>query len=165
MTSFAFRNATPDDLDRCFEIESISYAGDEAASRDKIRKRIETYPQGFVVIENDSEIMGFINCGCAHQVQLDDEEFKELIGHHPDGEHVVILSVVVHPDYQRQGHAERLLRHFIDTMRAFGKTDIFLICQQELIPLYSGHGFVHLGPSRFRTRRPELARDVSGPLI
>ena len=63
------------------------------------------------------------------------------------GEHVVIMSVVVHPDYQRQGHAGRLMRHFIDAMRALGKADIYLICQRELIPMYAAHGFVHLGPS------------------
>ena len=147
MTTLRFRNALLTDLDRCFEIESGSYAGDEAASRDKIRKRIEAYPQGFLLLENEHEIIGFINCGCAHQVELDDEDFKELVGHDADGEHVVIMSVVVHPDYQRQGMARRLMRRFIDDMKALGKTDIFLICQVELIPMYASHGFVHLGPS------------------
>lgn len=136
------------DLDRCFEIETVSYAGDEAASRDKIQKRIETWPEGFIVLENESEITGFINSGCAHEVRLDDEAFKELIGHDADGAHVVVMSVVVHPDYQGQGMARRLMRHFIERMRALGKTNIFLICQLELIPMYADHGFVHLGPSK-----------------
>jgi ribosomal protein S18 acetylase RimI-like enzyme len=147
MSTLRFRNATLADLERCFEIETVSYAGDEAASRDKIRKRIETYPQGFLVLENEREITGFINCGCAHRVELDDEAFKELVGHDPDGAHVVIMSVVVHPDYQRRGMAGRLMRRFIDDMKTLGKTDIFLICQHELIPMYASHGFMHLGSS------------------
>ena len=147
MTTLQFRNATPADLDRCFEIESVAYAGDEAASRDKIRKRIETWPQGFLVLENDREIVGFINSGCAHRIELDDEDFKEMIGHDPDGGKVVIMSVVVHPDYQRQGLSGRLMQQFLDNMGRLGKTEVFLICQAELIPLYAGHGFNHLGPS------------------
>ena len=147
MTELNFRTAVPSDLDRCFEIESVSYAGDEAASREKIGKRIRVYPEGFLVAENEREITGFINCGCAHRIELDDEDFKELVGHDPDGAHVVIMSVAVHPDYQRRGIASRLMRRFIHSMKALGKKDIFLICQQELIPMYAAHGFVHLGPS------------------
>ena len=125
----------------------MAYAGDEAASKEKIRKRIETWPQGFLVLENEREIVGFINSGCAHQVELDDENFKEMIGHDPDGTQVVIMSVVVHPEYQRQGMSARLMQRFIENMRTLGKTDVFLICQADLIPMYAGHGFVHLGPS------------------
>jgi len=135
------------DLDRCFEIESVSYAGDEAATREKIHTRIRNYPQGFIVLENDFEIVGFINSGACHEVELPDEELKELIGHDPEGAHIVILSVVVHPDYQGQGMASRLMRDFIDRMKALGKSDIFLICQQELVAMYARYGFVDLGPS------------------
>ena len=44
--------------------------------------------------------------------------------------------------------AGRLMRYFIGAMRGLGKTDIYLICQRELIPMYAAHGFEHLGPSR-----------------
>jgi len=91
------RLVTPADLDRCFAIESIAYEGDEAATREKIATRIATWPQGFIVAEVDGVVAGFINSGAAYQVEMADEAFKELIGHDPDGPHVVIMSVVVHP--------------------------------------------------------------------
>ncbi len=47
------------DLDRCYRIETESYEGDEAATRDKIRIRIETFPQAFLVAEMDGEVAGF----------------------------------------------------------------------------------------------------------
>ncbi len=147
MENLNIRVVTEQDLDRCFEIESASYSGDEAASREKILKRIINYPQGFIVLENDREIIGFINSGATHKVELSDEEFKELIGHDPEGRQIVILSVVVHPAYQGKGFASQLMNHFIDRMKALGKSDIHLICQTELIDMYARYGFVDLGAS------------------
>lgn len=147
MSAFVIRNVTESDLDRCFEIESISYAGDEAASKAKILTRIQTYPEGFIVLENQDEIVGFINAGATHHVALSDEAFKELVGHDPKGEFIVIMSVVVAANYQGQGMAHRLLADFIARMREMKKKAIYLICQTELIPMYAQHGFVYLGES------------------
>ncbi|MGY8872257.1 MAG: GNAT family N-acetyltransferase [Pseudomonadales bacterium] len=147
MSELTIRSAREEDLDRCFEIESVSYAGDEAATKEKILKRIKIYPEGFIVLENQEEIIGFINSGATHNVVLSDEEFKELVGHDPSGEHIVIMSVVVHPKYQGKGMADKLMSSFIATMRELTKTEIYLICQTELIQMYAKHGFVHLGES------------------
>jgi len=147
MPDVKIRSVNEQDLDRCFEIESVSYSGDEAATKDKILKRINTYPEGFIVLENDKEIIGFINSGATQKVELSDEEFKELIGHDPEGKHIVILSVVIHPDYQGKGMASKLMNSFIDKMKALDKTGIYLICQTELIDMYARYGFVNLGKS------------------
>jgi ribosomal protein S18 acetylase RimI-like enzyme len=147
MTKLTLRNVIEKDLDRCFQIETVSYAGDEAASKEKILTRIKTYPEGFVVLENDNEIIGFINSGATDDVQLSDEEFKELIGHDANGRCIVIMSVVVHPDYQGQGMASVLMKHFIEAMQNLGKEEIFLICQTELIGLYEKFGFELIGIS------------------
>lgn len=147
MMKLTLRKAKEQDLNRCFEIESVSYAGDEAATKEKILTRIQTYPEGFVVLENELEIIGFINSGATDDVQLSDEEFKELIGHDANGRCIVIMSVVVHPDYQGQSMASVLMKHFIKDMQDLGKMEIFLICQTELIGLYKKFGFVLLGKS------------------
>jgi len=144
MSDVNIRTVQEQDLDRCFEIESVSYAGDEAATREKIRKRIKAFPQGFIVLEKDAEVIGFINSGACHEVELSDEEFKELVGHDPEGKHIVILSVVVHPACQGKGMASRLMHEFIARMIALDKSDIYLICQTELIDMYAGYGFVYL---------------------
>jgi ribosomal protein S18 acetylase RimI-like enzyme len=147
MQTLTFRQAMPSDLNRCYEIETSSYAGEEAATKEKILKRIEIYPEGFLILENEKEIVGFVNSGAADQVELSDESFKELVGHHSDGKNIVIMSVVTHPHYQRQGMASRLMLEFIKQMRAMQKQKIMLICQTELIPMYASFGFVDLGPS------------------
>jgi ribosomal protein S18 acetylase RimI-like enzyme len=147
MSALTVRSVKESDLERCFEIETVSYAGDEAATKEKILPRIQTYPEGFLVLENEKEIIGFINSGATHNVKLSDEEFKELIGHDPTGKHIVIMSVVIHPEYQGRSMASILMKCFIESMRKMGKTDIYLICQTELITLYAKYGFVYLGES------------------
>ncbi|MGB5445805.1 MAG: GNAT family N-acetyltransferase [Psychromonas sp.] len=147
VSEYNIRPVKESDLERCFEIETVSYAGDEAASKEKILTRIQTYPEGFVVLENSEEVIGFINSGATHKVALSDEEFKELIGHDPSGKHIVIMSVVIHPKYQGQSLTSKLMTHFIDAMKGMGKTEIYLICQTELINMYSKYGFIYLGES------------------
>lgn len=141
------RHVNAADLDRCYIIETLAYEGDEAATREKIATRIATWPDGFIVAEVDGQVAGFINSGAAFEVQMSDEAFKELIGHDPAGPNVVIMSVVVHPDYQGLGLAKRLLGEFIERMRAQGKATIHLMCKERHIPLYAGFGFAYIKPS------------------
>ncbi|TCS43671.1 GNAT family N-acetyltransferase [Reinekea marinisedimentorum] len=147
MQEVQIRPVTMADLDRCFEIETLGYGGDEAASREKIAKRIETYPQGFIVLEQAGEVAGFINGGATDSVQLSDEEFKELIGHDPAGRHIVIMSVVVDPAFQRRGYAQQLMHEYIRRMKHMQKASIYLICQTGLIGFYQSFGYQDLGPS------------------
>ncbi|MNZ47822.1 N-acyltransferase YncA [compost metagenome] len=141
------RQVTPDDLDRCFAIETEAYEGDEAATREKIATRIDTWPEGFIVAEVDGVVAGFINSGAAFQVEMADEAFKEMIGHDPDGPQVVIMSVVVHPDYQGQGLAKQLMTEFIERMREMGKIRINLMCREQHVAWYASFGFAYLKAS------------------
>lgn len=147
MSNLTIRIVNKMDLNRCFEIEKAAYAGEEAATKEKILQRIQTYPEGFIVLENNNEVIGFINSGATHKVALSDDEFKELIGHDPSGKHIVIMSVVVHPSFQGKGMAGQLMESFIETMKQSGKADIYLICQTELIDMYTKYGFIYLGQS------------------
>ncbi|TEW52977.1 GNAT family N-acetyltransferase [Psychromonas algicola] len=147
MSILTIRNVQETDLERCFEIETLAYAGEEAATKEKILTRIQGYPDGFIVLENEDEIIGFINSGATHQVVLSDEEFKELVGHDPKGDYIVIMSVVIHPDYQGQSMTTKLMSHFIKQMKALGKKSIYLICQSELVDMYAKYRFIHIGES------------------
>ena len=148
MNDVNIREVKIEDLERCFEIESVSYAGDEAASKEKIANRISTYPEGFIVLEHKDNIAGFINCGACNEVELSDEEIKELVGHDSDGKYIVILSVVVHPDFQGMGFAKHLMNAFIEKMKGLQKKEIFLICQTSLVDMYKKSGFVYIGESK-----------------
>ena len=142
-----FREANIADADRCFAIETSAYEGDEAATHAKIGKRIETYPEGFLIAEDGGNVVGFINSGCAHEVEMADEAFKELIGHDPEAPNVVIMSVVVDPAAQGRGHSRALMKEFIDRMRRMGKVTIHLMCKDHHVPLYKKFGYRYLRPS------------------
>ncbi|WP_448680343.1 GNAT family N-acetyltransferase [Pseudomonas nicosulfuronedens] len=147
MTAPTFRTATLADTDRCFEIETTAYEGDEAATREKIATRIAQYPEGFLIMELDGEIIGFINSGCAHEVVMSDEAFKELVGHDPAAPNVVIMSVVIDPAQQGKGYATLLMRTFIEGMAGQGKRTIHLMCKDRHVPLYERFGYRYVKPS------------------
>ena len=147
MSKYTIRNVAESDLDRCFEIEKVSYEGDEAATKEKIRNRIHTYPEGFIVLEFRGMVVGFINCGATDNVDLADEEFKDLLGHDSNGKHIVILSVVVHRDFQGKGFAGELLSDFINRVRNMHKKTINLICRDNHIDFYKKYGFEYIKKS------------------
>lgn len=142
-----FRLATAADLARCFHIESTAYEGDEAASEARIAKRIARYPQGFLVMELAGEVIGFINSGCAWEVVMSEEEFKELVGHDPAAPNVVIMSVVLDPAQQGKGYATLLMREFIERMRSADKRSIHLMCKERHVALYAKFGYRYVKPS------------------
>ncbi|MDF0731613.1 GNAT family N-acetyltransferase [Pseudomonas entomophila] len=147
MTTPIFRPATAGDVDRCYHIETTAYEGDEAATREKIATRIAQYPEGFLVLELEGQVVGFINSGCAHQVVMSDEAFKELVGHDAQAPNVVIMSVVVDPAYQGKGYSTLLMTRFVEQMRAGGKATIHLMCKERHVGLYEKMGYGYVRPS------------------
>ncbi|WP_425328168.1 GNAT family N-acetyltransferase [Pseudomonas nitroreducens] len=147
MTAPTFRTAVPADTDRCFAIETTAYEGDEAATHEKIATRIAQYPEGFLIMELDGEIIGFINSGCAFDVVMSDEDFKELIGHDPAAPNVVIMSVVIDPAQQGKGYASLLMRTFVERMAGLGKRTLHLMCKDRHVPLYERFGYRYVKPS------------------
>lgn len=147
MTTPVFRTATLADTDRCFEIETTAYEGDEAATREKIATRIAQYPEGFLIMELEGEVIGFINSGCATAVVMSDEAFKELVGHDPAALNVVIMSVVIDPARQGKGYASLLMRTFVERMAGQGKRTIHLMCKDRHVPLYERMGYRYVQPS------------------
>jgi ribosomal protein S18 acetylase RimI-like enzyme len=147
MTTPSFRQAIPSDTDRCFEIETSAYEGDEAATRNKIATRIFQYPQGFLVMELHGKVIGFINSGCAFEVVMSDEAFKELVGHDPAAPNVVIMSVVIDPAHQGKGYSSLLMRTFVSQMSEMGKKTIHLMCKERHVGLYERLGYSYLKPS------------------
>lgn len=147
MTTLTFRHATSADVSRCYQIEITAYEGDEAATHEKIALRIAQYPQGFLIMEQEDEIIGFINSGCAHVVEMSDEPFKELIGHDPAAPNVVIMSVVIDPAHQGKGYSTQMMRTFIEQQVQMHKKTIHLMCKERHVDLYKRLGYRYVRPS------------------
>ena len=147
MKDLIIRNVTMDDLTACHTIEANCFPAPEAAWTTSLRTRIEEYPEGFLVAELNGRVVGQVNSGSTHKDDISDEEFKQLIGHDPDGRHIVIFSLSVHPQYQRRGIADRLMSEFISQAREMGKDSVKLLCKDTLIPYYARLGFLDDGLS------------------
>jgi ribosomal protein S18 acetylase RimI-like enzyme len=141
------RQVTPADLDACFTVEATCFPPEEAAARETIALRIDQFPQGFLVAELDRLVIGHINSGATNQDDITAEEFKQLIGHEADGRNIVVFSLAVLPDYQRQGIAAALMEQFVERSRALGKERVLLLCKSELIRYYEKLGFRYVAQS------------------
>lgn len=137
----------PDDLIACHTIESRCFLPSEAALTSSLRDRITLYPEGFLVAEYEGQVVGQVNSGSTHKDDITDEKFKQLIGHDPDGQNIVIFSLSVLPEYQKRGIADRLMTNFIKQAHDLGKSKVLLICKDNLVPYYARHGFMDNGPS------------------
>ncbi|WP_213959139.1 MULTISPECIES: GNAT family N-acetyltransferase [unclassified Variovorax] len=147
MSTPTFRQAVSLDGARCYEIESTAYEGGEAATLARIGLRIAEYPEGFLIMELDGRVIGFINSGCADSVVMSDESFKELVGHDAAAPNVVVMSVVIDSAYQSRGFATIMMRTFVEQMRQAGKKTIHLMCKQRHVDLYTHLGYRYMKPS------------------
>jgi ribosomal protein S18 acetylase RimI-like enzyme len=148
MNEVNIRHVRPEDLEACFLVEIATFPPEEAATRETIQRRVERFPQGFLVAEVDGRVIGMLNGACTNKEDLGDEELKQLVGHDPDGRNMVAFALAVLPEFQRQGIARRLLLHFIDESRRSGKERVMLMCKGYLIHYYERLGFQHVGLSK-----------------
>ncbi len=135
------------DLDACYAVELACYTSD-AATREKIQKRIRLFPEGFLVAELKGRIIGMINSGATNKEDITDEAFKDMIGHVSDGKNIVIFSLAVLPEFRGTGVSKRLMSRFIEISKDLKKKKILLICKSELIPYYQKYGFLYSSKSK-----------------
>ncbi|MBN2116916.1 MAG: GNAT family N-acetyltransferase [Anaerolineales bacterium] len=148
MNEIIIRNVLPKDLEECFRVETSGFPPEEAAARETIQLRIDTFPEGFFVAETDERVVGMLNSGSTDKDDISDEELKQLIGHDPHGKNMVVFALAVLPEFQKRGIARRLMSRFLEEARRRKKENVLLLCKRHLIAYYEGMGFTHAGLSR-----------------
>ena len=147
MDNITIRQVIEQDVDACYTVESRCFHPSEAASKKKIEKRIRIFPQGFFVAEFGGMVVGHVNSAATHKDDITDEALKDMVGHEHDGKNLVIFSLAVLPEFQKQGIARELMLRFIEEARKLRKQKVLLICKAELIRYYQQHGFMYGGKS------------------
>ena len=147
MNEIMIRGIKKEDLNQVAGIETECFPAAEAASKQSIKLRIDTFPESFFVAEKNGKIVGFIN-GCATNSPVIYDELYHNVSHHiPDGESLTVFGLDVLPEYQRQGIAAKLMNYYIKTARNDGRKRVILTCKDRLVHYYEYFGFVNMGIS------------------
>lgn len=141
------RPAIKNDIMSIANIEAQCFPIAEAATQKTFEKRFAVFPECFFVIEVDNEVVGHIN-GCINDnPELPDVLYKNAELHQPQGRFQTVMGLAVAPDFQKQGLASQLIKHFIETSQKRDHEGMILTCKAHLIGFYEKHGFVNHGVS------------------
>jgi acyl transferase domain-containing protein/acyl carrier protein/ribosomal protein S18 acetylase RimI-like enzyme/protein-L-isoaspartate O-methyltransferase len=112
---YLIRPARFDDLDRLVELEDACWPEKLRSSRQDIRQRIETLPEGQLLLELEGRV-----CGAIYSQRIDDVDLLDghtsgtVAGlHSPTGRVAQLLAVNVFPEQQHLGLGDRLLEHVL----------------------------------------------------
>lgn len=136
-------NARNEDAKGMFGVESACFPPTEAATLHAIEKRIELFPEICLVYRIKGEIIGFINGAFSKFDTISDDFFEDM--KNDQGENVLIFSLGVHPDHQRNGYAREILNTFIEQCKVLKKKKIILTCKEHKVNYYASFGFKNDG--------------------
>lgn len=146
--NITIRNASLKDLDKITEVEALCFPSEEAATRNSLKNRIETFSECFFVAEVDNKIIGFINGCITNESTIYDDLYSNSKLHIPNGYYQAIFGLDVIPNYRKQGIGEQLMNHIIETSKLSGRKGVILTCKPNLITYYEKFGFINEGISK-----------------
>lgn len=139
--------AKQEDLESIIAIEKICFVEAEAASKEDLKKRFETFGDNFLVARDHQKVIGFINGGTSDTLVLEDAFYHDTSLHTPSGAYQTVFGLDVLPEYRNQGVAFMLMEAFIDLAKKRGKKGMILTCKDSLIHYYEKFGYVCQGVS------------------
>ena len=142
------RQAYIDDLDSVAKIESICFPMAQAATRESLEQRINTFSKSFFVAEIDRKIIGFINGCIINGTVIHDKLYEDYTLHIQNGDYQTIFGLYVIPDYSNIGVATQLMNHMIEVSRLADHKGVILTCKDKLIHFYEKFGYVNKGISK-----------------
>ena len=141
------RSAKKDDLPDLVRIGNACYTPQEAASESDYRDRLEIFPDHFWILEDDGEILSFINGPATDYDRILDVMYHRADYHAEHGAWQAILGVNTAPAHQGKGYASMLLERMISDVKKQNRKGCILTCKAHLIPYYEKFGFKNEGVS------------------
>lgn len=139
--------ATIKDLEELYNIESLCFPINEAASKETIEKRLNTFNDYFYILKKDNKIVSFINGILSNEKNLIDKMYEDSSYHNINNKWYIIFGVDTLPNYQHQGYAKQLMNYVINDLKKQNKIGIILTCKKELITFYEQFGYKNEGIS------------------
>ncbi len=145
--NYVIRKATIEDLDNIAQLEATCFPAAEAASKESFKKRLERYPDYFLLLFISDKLVSMVNGLVTDTPDLQDEMYDDAGLHNPVGAWQMIFGVDTDPAYQRKGYAEATLRAFINNAQKEGRKGVVLTCKDKLLHYYAKFGFENEGMS------------------
>lgn len=141
------RTATMADLPRVAAVEAACFPAAEAATEADFAARLAVYPNHFWLLEQDGELISFINGMVSDEPDLRDEMYADASLHDEAGAWQMIFGVNTMPQYRRRGMAARVMERVIADAKAQGRKGCVLTCKDRLVHYYETFGFRNEGVS------------------
>lgn len=142
------RTATMNDLLAIVEVEKMCFPPNQAATEKGLKERLEVYPNHFWMLENDVELIGFIDGMATNSPTINDDMFTDASLHEENGEWQAIFGVNTAPKYRKCGYAAQIMEKLILDAKNQGRRGCILTCKKELIHYYEKFGYKNEGVSR-----------------
>lgn len=141
------RTATMEDLDAVTAVEAACFPAAEAATRDEFAARLAVYPNHFWLLEEDGQLVSFINGLVSDEPTIRDEMFADAAFHNEQGAWQMVFGVNTLPEYRRRGLAGEVMQRVIADARAQGRKGCVLTCKDRLVHYYETFGYRSEGVS------------------
>ncbi|EON70680.1 GNAT family N-acetyltransferase [Lysinibacillus sphaericus] len=142
------RTAKLSDLSAIFEVGTVCFPPEEAATEKEFEERLKVYPDHFWILEENGELIGFINGMVTNEPTIRDEMFKNASLHEGEGAWQAIFGVNTVPKYRKHGYAAKMMEQVIADAKKQGRKGCILTCKKELIHYYEKFGYKNEGISQ-----------------
>ncbi|MCR5607487.1 MAG: GNAT family N-acetyltransferase [Lachnospiraceae bacterium] len=145
--NFEFRYINKEETDQAINLEQICFPPNEACSPKNMTIRIEKAAEQFLVAvdKKTGKIAGFLNGLTTNEKKFRDEFFTDADLYNKDGDTIMILGLVVHPDYRLNGLARELVKQYSIREKERGRKEALLTCLDDRVPMYLKFGFTDKG--------------------
>lgn len=146
---FEIREVRPEEAEEAAELERICFPANEACAPAQMKARVAVAPELFLVAaeKETGSLAGFINGLATEEVSFRDAFFEDAGLHTPEGKNVLILGVVVLPQYRGLGLARELMEEYRRRQRGRGRGSLILTCLEAKVKMYEKMGFCSRGIS------------------
>ena len=115
------RRAELNDWEEILAIEQLNFPAAEAVGAEVLKERIERISDTFLLAELHGQLAGYIVGPAIQTRYLTDDLFSKVGVNPSEGGFIVVQSLSVHPDFQRQGVGTLCLQ--LSRRQLFSKID------------------------------------------
>lgn len=146
---FAIRAVRPEEAEEAAELERICFPANEACAAAQMKARAAVAPELFLVAvdRETGRLAGSLNGLATDETAFRDAFFEDAGLHKPEGKTIMLLGLVVLPEYRGLGLARALMEEYQRRQKAGGRASLILTCVEAKVKMYEAMGFCSHGIS------------------